>query len=102
MPQGLRLEDEKIQKLVEKYGTPLQIYDKKLIIDNINRLKNPCSYVNFKHFFAVKALPNPHMLKIMLENGFGLDCSSPVELEIAKRLEVDGEDIMYSCNFTSV
>jgi len=55
----------------------------------------------FKEYFAVKALPNPRILEIMREEGFGLDCSSITELLLARRLGAEGRDIMYTSNNTS-
>jgi diaminopimelate decarboxylase len=54
----------------------------------------------FKEFFAVKALPNPFILKILKEEGFGADCSSLPELILAERAGIVGEDIMLSSNDT--
>ena len=91
-----------INELCEKYDTPLQVYDEKLIRNNVNNLIHKFNNkFNFKQFFAVKALPNPHILKILIEEGCGLDCSSISELYIAKKLGVDSQDIFFTSNFTS-
>ena len=53
-------------------------------------------------FFAVKALPNPHILKMLVEEGMGLDCSSLTELVLADRIGVRGRDIMFTSNNTPI
>ena len=86
-----------------KVGTPYQLYHEQTIIDRNRELM--CNFrahfPKFKQFFAVKALPNPAILKIMLDQGCGLDCSSPTELYIAKKLNVPSDKIIYTSNFTS-
>jgi diaminopimelate decarboxylase len=56
---------------------------------------------DFKQFFAVKALPNPNILKLLVDLGMGLDCSSSSELKIAEMIGVPGTNIMFTSNFTS-
>lgn len=56
----------------------------------------------FKQYFAVKALPNPHVLSLLLTQGSGLDCSSPVELQLARSLGAEGNDIVFTSNNTSL
>ena len=93
---------DKLQYLCEKYDTPLQLYDEKMIRENVKELINTFSdNFFFKQFFAVKSLPNPVILKILLEEGCGLDCSSTSELYIAEKLGVSGENIMFTSNYTS-
>ena len=93
---------DKLQYLCEKYDTPLQLYDEKMIRENVRELiKTFSEKFFFKQFFAVKALPNPVILKILLEEGCGLDCSSTSELYIAEKLGVSGENIMFTSNYTS-
>jgi diaminopimelate decarboxylase len=103
MPIPLNLPENEIRHLAKTFETPLQIYDGSLIIENqkifINTMTN--NFPNFRQYFAVKALPNPHILKLLIQNGSYLDCSSRVELEIAKRLGLRGDKIMFTSNYTS-
>ena len=93
---------EDIEKICDKFGTPCQIYDESLIRENVRNLINAFSNkFNFKQFFAVKALPNPYILKILLDEGCGLDCSSNTELKIAQQLGVEPHNIMFTSNYTS-
>jgi diaminopimelate decarboxylase len=92
---------EDIQEIMKKYPTPFHIYDEKAIIENARRMKAAFGEVpGFKEFFAVKALPNPFILKILKNEGFGADCSSLAELILAERAGIVGEDIMLSSNDT--
>lgn len=59
------------------------------------------SFTNFQNYYAVKALPNPNILKIILDEGMGLDCSSKTELLIAKQLNVESNKIIFTSNYTS-
>lgn len=90
-----------IEEIVKTYPTPFHIYDEKAIRDNAEDMKRAFSIVNgFKEFFAVKALPNPYILKILAEHGFGADCSSLPELLMAEKAGITGENIMFSSNDT--
>ena len=92
---------EKILDVIKKYPTPFHIYDEKAIRNNAREFLKAFSILEgFKQFFAVKATPNPYILKIMQQENFGLDCSSFAELEMAERLGFKGEDIMFSSNDT--
>ncbi|AKB79965.1 Diaminopimelate decarboxylase [Methanosarcina horonobensis HB-1 = JCM 15518] len=92
---------EDILKIMEKYPTPFHIYDEKAIRENARRMKSAFKDVpGFKEFFAVKALPNPFILKILKEEDFGADCSSLPELILAEKAGMTGDDIMFSSNDT--
>jgi diaminopimelate decarboxylase len=84
------------------FGTPFHIFDEKGMLEtgeSLNSLFKPVA--GFREYYAVKALPTPAILKIMQKMGFGLDCSSPSELVMARQLGFRGEDIMFSSNNTS-
>ncbi|MDP3764941.1 MAG: diaminopimelate decarboxylase [Nanoarchaeota archaeon] len=92
---------EKILDIIKKYPTPFHIYDERAIRQNArNFLKAFSILKGFKEFFAVKATPNPYILRIMKQEGFGLDCSSYAELEMADKIGFKGEEIMFSSNDT--
>ena len=92
---------EEITELIAKYPTPFHVYDEKAIIDNARKLKKAFSVVNgFKEYFAVKALPNPYIMKLLKSEGFGSDCSSLPELLLSEKAGIVGEDIMFSSNDT--
>ena len=92
---------EKILEAIKKYPTPFHIYDEKAIRQNARRFLKAFGILEgFKQFFAVKATPNPYILKIMQQEGFGLDCSSFSELVMAEKMGFKGEEIMFSSNDT--
>ncbi|MGD9807940.1 MAG: diaminopimelate decarboxylase [Deferribacterales bacterium] len=92
---------EQIEKIIEKCPTPFHIYDEEAIIANAKRFKKAFEWApNFKNYFAVKALPNPAILKLLAAEGFGADCSSMAELYICDMVGVKGDDIMFTSNET--
>ncbi len=81
--------------------TPFHIYDEAGIRANARRLKAAFAWnPGFKEYFAVKACPNPFLLKILKAEGFGADCSSLPELLLAERVGITGEEIMFTSNDT--
>ena len=92
---------EKILGAIKKYPTPFYIYDEKAVRQNARDfLKAFGKLEGFEEFFAVKALPNPYILRILQEEGFGVDCSSLPELLMAEKVGFKGEQIMFSSNDT--
>jgi diaminopimelate decarboxylase len=89
-----------IENIIKKYPTPFHIYDEKAIRENAMRLKSAFSWADFKEYFAIKANPNPYIIKIVKALGFGADCSSLPELVLAEKVGITGEDIMFSSNDT--
>ena len=70
-----------IEEIVKTYPTPFHIYDEKGIRENARKLKQAFAWnKGYKEYFAVKATPNPTILKILKEEGCGTDCSSYTEL----------------------
>lgn len=91
----------KIEGIIKKYPTPFHIYDEKAIRQNARKFLNAFGTLEgFRQFFAVKANPNPYIIKILKQEGMGVDCSSYPELELAQRLGFRGESIMFSSNDT--
>lgn len=92
----------RLPAIAEYFGTPFHIYDEKGILETGERLKKVFGELpGFREYFAVKALPNPSIMKIMQSMGFGFDCSSVAELELARGIHASGEDIFFTSNNTS-
>ena len=92
---------EQLQTIVEQYPTPFHLYEEKGIRENARRLKQAFAWnPGFREYFAVKATPNPQILKILREEGCGVDCSSLTELMMAQRCGFSGAEIMFSSNDT--
>ena len=95
------LSAQELQILTEKYETPFYLYDEKAIRENIRRFTKAFSiFPGFKEHFAVKACPNPYILKILRSEGCGADCSSLPELILAENAGIAGEDVMFTSNET--
>lgn len=95
------INSDDLQEIVKEYPTPFHLYDEKGIRENARRLKEAFSWnKGFKEYFAVKANPNPAILKILKEEGFGADCSSYTELLMADRVGFKCDEIMFSSNVT--
>ncbi len=92
---------EKAEEIIKDYPTPFHLYDEKGIRENARKLYKAFSWnKGFKEYFAVKATPNPTILKILKEEGCGTDCSSLTELMMSDRLGFSGDEIMFSSNDT--
>lgn len=92
---------EQLKEIEKTYPTPYHLYDEKGIRENALRLKDAFSWnKGFKEYFAVKATPNPFIIKILQECGCGVDCSSLTELMMSEKLGFRGNDIMFSSNDT--
>ena len=92
---------DEVKEIVKTYPTPFHIYDERGIRENARNLKKAFSWnKGFKEYFAVKATPNPYILKILKEEGCGTDCSSLTELMMSEACGITGENIMFSSNVT--
>ena len=92
---------EQLVGIAERYPTPFHLYDEAGIRANAEAVLDAFSWnPGFREYFAVKANPNPALIKILAEYGCGCDCSSYTELLIARALGVTGEKIMFSSNDT--
>ncbi|MDA1017734.1 MAG: diaminopimelate decarboxylase [Planctomycetota bacterium] len=97
----LPFDEAKIREIAADYPTPFHIYDERGIRENARRLNAAFAWCgDFQEFYAVKATPNPHLLAIMKQEGFGADCSSIAELTLCERVGITGEDIMFTSNNT--
>ena len=101
MQKSFPLTKSQLESLIEKYPTPFHLYDEAAVRRNIQRLKAAFDWVeDFREYFAVKACPNPTIVKILADEGAGTDCSSLAELIISERAGVVGEKIMLTSNDT--
>lgn len=92
---------EQAKEITKIYPTPFHIYDERGIRENAARVKEAFSWnKEFREYFAVKATPNPFLLKILQEYGCGVDCSSETELMMSDACGFSGEQIMFSSNDT--
>lgn len=95
------LNNEQLKALVKKYPTPFYLYDEKAIRENMREFTKAFSiFPSFREFYAVKACPNPYILKILSAEGCGADCSSLPELMLSKMSGIEGKKVMFTSNET--
>ena len=92
---------DKAKEIIAQIPTPFHIYDEAGIRANARALKEAFSWnKGFREYFAVKATPNPYIIKILHEEGCGCDCATYTELLLAEAVGITGQDIMFSSNVT--
>ena len=92
---------EQLKEIEKTYPTPFHIYDEKGFMENARKVNEAFSWnKGFREYFAVKAEPNPFIIKKLKEAGCGVDCSSYTELMIADKLGFRNDEIMFSSNDT--
>ncbi|MCD6292344.1 MAG: diaminopimelate decarboxylase [Deltaproteobacteria bacterium] len=91
---------KQVKEIVKTCPSPFYIYDETAIIENIRALQEAFSWADFKEYFAVKATPNPFLMKLLKKVGVGADCSSLPELLLAEKVGIVGENIMFTSNDT--
>ena len=93
---------EKAKEIREQIPTPFHVYDEAGIRANARLLKAAFSWnPGFREYFAVKATPNPFLLKILHEEGCGCDCATYTELLLSEAVGITGHDVIFSSNDTS-
>ena len=99
--KSLPFDKEKLEEIISKYPTPFHIYDEKGIRSYARRFNEAFKWnEGFREYYAIKAAPNPYLMKILKQEKFGIDCSSMAELILAERLGMRGEEIMFTSNDT--
>ena len=95
------IDKAKAEEIAAQFPTPFHVYDEKGIRQRARDLNKAFSWnKGYREYFAVKATPNPFILKILQEEGCGVDCSSLTELMLSDCCGFKGEDIMFSSNVT--
>ncbi|HEL2194484.1 TPA: diaminopimelate decarboxylase [Streptococcus suis] len=90
---------EVLETITEQFPTPFHLYDEKGIREKARALNAAFSWnKGFKEYFAVKATPTPAILKILQEEGCGVDCATDVEVLMGEKLGF--KDIMFTSNDT--
>ncbi len=93
--------EEKITEIAERFGTPFHLYDEAGMRAMARRLQAAFAWApGFREHYAVKALPNPHILELLHDEGLGADCSSMAELLLAEAVGMRGEEICFTSNDT--
>ncbi len=88
-------------ELASQLPTPFYLYDEKAMIEHARSFKRLFAWApGFCNYYAVKACPNPTLLKLLAQEGFGADCSSLPELLLAKACGITGKKILFTSNDT--
>lgn len=94
---------DSIAEVTQTYPTPFHLYDERRIRFVCRQLQDTmlaAGVPGFQNYFAVKALPNPEIINVVVNEEMGVDCSSIAELAIAEMCGVRGDQIMFSSNNT--
>ncbi|MBO6177300.1 MAG: diaminopimelate decarboxylase [Treponema sp.] len=101
MSDNFPLNHSELMKLTEKFHTPFYLYDEKAIRENMRAFTKAFSiFPEFREHYAVKACPNPYILKILMEEGCGADCSSLPELILSDLSGIKGDHVIFTSNET--
>ncbi|MCE5342819.1 MAG: diaminopimelate decarboxylase [Eubacteriales bacterium] len=93
------LSDSVFRAACEQYATPFHLYDERGIRETARRLNRAFAWASdFREYFAVKALPTPAVLRLLRQEGCGLDCASYTELRLAEACGFTGDQVMFSAN----
>ena len=96
---NVSLKDQVVFEAAQKFETPFHLYSERGIRQTARALKDAFGEIeDFREYFAVKALPTPAILRILKEEGCGVDCASVTELMLADACGFQGADIMFSAN----
>ncbi len=103
MPRPFPLNIDQLNELASEVPTPFYLYDEAGIRQTCRDLYQAFGWAeDFRNYFAVKALPNPHVINVVREQGMGADCSSGPELFLAKTAGLSGEEVMFTSNNTPI
>ncbi len=101
MSSNFPLTHAQLSELIKKFPTPFYIYDEKAIRENMQRFTKAFSiFPVFREHFAVKACPNPYLLKVLKDEGCGADCSSLPELMLSELSGIKGNHVIFTSNET--
>ncbi len=101
MSKYFPLNHDQLKELTKKFPTPFYLYDEKAIRENMRYFtKSFSAFPEFREYFAVKACPNPYILKVLESEGAGGDCSSLPELILCEKSGITGKRIMFTSNDT--
>lgn len=95
------LDAARLRQLTKRIPTPFYLYDEAAMRANARHIRKAFAiFPDFHEHYAVKALPNPFILKILADEGFGADCASIPELILAEKAGMTGEAVMLTSNET--
>ncbi|EBC4096407.1 diaminopimelate decarboxylase [Salmonella enterica] len=76
--------------------TPFYLYNEKLILENIQKIKDCFHEQNYKILYALKANSNLKIIKIITSAGLGVDTCSVEEINLSFLCDVNKHEIYYN------
>ena len=100
--KSLPFTQSQLEAVAAEVPTPFHIYDEVAMRKNARAFYDAFSWVpgGFINYYAVKALPNPHVIQPLKEEGLGGDCSSLAELKLCEAVGITGDKIVFTSNDT--
>jgi diaminopimelate decarboxylase len=95
---GPKLNNDILLKAAAEFGTPLYVYDRERIVYQYQQLKQAFQKTNTRFFYACKALTNVNILKVLADEGSGIDCVSMNEVQLALLAGFVPERIIFTPN----
>lgn len=89
---------EELLELADRYQTPLYCYSEQVIRRQCRSLKQLYNGLPVEWLYALKANDNPHLVRIIHSEGFGLDTVSYEEVCLALQMGVPARDLLYTEN----
>lgn len=97
------MDTRQLLQLAEEFGSPLYVYDAEKIQSQYERLEKAFSRVNnLRINYAVKALSNISVLKLLKQMGSGLDTVSIQEVQLGLLAGYSPDKIIYTPNGVSM
>lgn len=93
-----RLDPALLLKAAEDFGTPTYVYSERIVREQCAKLRRHLEGIPTRLLYAMKANDNPAILRIMLEEGLGIDAVSPGELHLARAIGFPPDRILFSAN----
>ena len=95
------LSKKRLLAIASQYGSPLYVYNSDLIIERHNEFRSFFPWNNLQVFYAMKANWNVAILRLLLEQGCGVDAVSEAEVLLARRIGFSPEKVLYTANHIS-
>jgi diaminopimelate decarboxylase len=92
-----------LQDMAQQHATPFHVYDGDHMIATARAMQEAFAWVpagGYRNYYAVKALPNPHVLELLTGAGMGADCSSLAELLLCRAVGLSGAFVVLTSNNT--
>src|SRR3989338_2750575 len=97
--RGYTIGNHQVLDICKRFGTPLYLYDAEVIRERIAELRNVVGlYPRTEFLYAVKANYNPHLVRLIVSQGFGIDAVSVEEVRLALSCGCPKDRILFTEN----